>query len=85
MPGPVPSAWPTPTACVGTLLDLVRIDAGWEAAVEAALGEALNAVVVTDPPAAARALHALRASDTSGAVLALGLAAPAAGADAAGG
>jgi chromosome segregation protein len=61
---------------VGTLLDLVRIDAGWESAVEAALGEALSAVVVADPAAAGRALHALRSSDTSGAVLALGLRAP---------
>jgi chromosome segregation protein len=62
---------------LGTLLDLVRIDAGWEAAVEAALGEALSAVVVADPAAAARALQALRSSDTSGAVLALGLSTPA--------
>ena len=59
---------------LGTLLDLVRIDAGWEPAVEAALGEALSAVVVADPRAGARALHALRASDTTGAVVALGLA-----------
>ena len=58
---------------LGTLLELVRIDQGWEAAVEAALGEALTAVVVTDPDAAARALGALRASDTTGAVVALGL------------
>ena len=59
---------------LGTLLDLVRIDPGWEPAVEAALGEALTAVVVADPRAAARALHALLASDTTGAVVALGLA-----------
>ena len=58
---------------LGTLLDLVRIDDGWETAVEAALGEALSAVVVIDPAAAERALQALRESDTSGAVLALGL------------
>ena len=61
---------------LGTLLDLVRIDAGWESAVEAALGEALGAVVVADPDAAGRALHALRSSDTTGAVLALGLRSP---------
>ena len=61
---------------LGTLLDLVRIDEGWEPAVEAALGEALSAVVVADPAAAARALHALRSSDTTGAVVALGLGAP---------
>ena len=57
---------------VGTLLDLVRIDAGWEDAVEAALGEALTAVVVDDASAARRALSHLRESGTSGAVLALG-------------
>ena len=61
---------------LGTLLDLVRIDPGWEAAVEAALGEALSAVVVTDPGAGRRALQALRTSDTTGAVIALGLRAP---------
>jgi chromosome segregation protein len=58
---------------LGTLLDLVRIDAGWEAAVEAALGDAVAAVVVTDVDAAVRALRALHAADTHGAVIALGL------------
>ena len=58
---------------VGTLLDLVRINDGWETAVEAALGEALAAVVVADPATAAVALAALRSADTNGAVLALGL------------
>ena len=57
---------------VGTLLDLVTIDDGWEAAVEAALGEALTAVVVDDASAARRALSHLRDSSTSGAVIALG-------------
>ncbi len=57
---------------VGTLLDLIEIDAGWEPAVEAALGESLTAVIVDDPTAARRALDALRSSDTSGAVIALG-------------
>ena len=57
---------------VGTLLDLVTIDDGWEAAVEAALGEALTAVVVDDSSAARRALAHLRDSGTSGAVIALG-------------
>ncbi len=59
---------------LGPLFDLVRIDAGWEQAVEAALGEALDAVVATDAAAAARAFDALRRADTTGAVLALGLA-----------
>ena len=46
---------------LGTLLDLVRIDAGWEAAVEAALGEALLAPSSSPirPPPAGRS-HALR-------------------------
>ena len=56
---------------LGALLDFVRIEPGWESAVEAALGESLAAVVVTDVEAAARALRALRASDTNGAVIAL--------------
>lgn len=57
---------------LGTLLDLVEIDPDWQQAVEAALGESLTAVVVADPAAARRALDALRSSDTSGAVIALG-------------
>ena len=58
---------------LGTLLDLVEIDPGWQAAVEAALGEALTAVVVDGPVSAQRALAALRESNTSGAVLAAGI------------
>ena len=73
---PAPSAWRVRPGVLGTLLDLIRIDAGWEPAVEAALGEALDAVVTSDPAAAARALAALRGADTTGAVLALGLAGP---------
>ncbi len=56
---------------VGTLLDLVDIDAGWEAAVEAALGEAITAVVVRDAGVARSALERLHGSKVSGAVLAL--------------
>lgn len=59
---------------LGTLLDLVEIDDGWQAAVEAALGDALLAVVVEDPAAGRLALTSLRASNVNGAVLALGLA-----------
>ena len=58
---------------VGTLLELVEIDQGWEPAVEAAMGEALLAVVVASPDAARAALESLRAAKTSGAVMALGL------------
>jgi chromosome segregation protein len=60
---------------VGTLLDLVEIDDGWEAAVEAAAGEALAAVVVDGVPAARAAIGALQAEGDDaigGAVLALG-------------
>jgi chromosome segregation protein len=57
---------------LGTLLDLVEIDEGWQGAVEAALGEALTAVVVDGDVSARRALTMLRESSTSGAVLAAG-------------
>ena len=60
---------------VGTLLDLVEIDPGWEAAVGAAAGEALAAVVVDGVDAARRAVEALHAGgedEVSGAVIALG-------------
>ena len=61
---------------LGTLLDVVEIDDGWQEAVEAAFGEALTAVVVEGPDAATRALTALRESETSGAVLAVGARGP---------
>ncbi|MEY2554749.1 MAG: chromosome segregation protein [Ilumatobacteraceae bacterium] len=57
---------------LGTLLDLIDIDTGWEAAVEAALGDALEAVVVASPRAGRRALESLHAANVHGAVLALG-------------
>ncbi len=60
---------------VGTLLDLVDIDAGWEPAVEAACGEALAAVVVDSVAAGRRALQVLAEGDVAGAVLAIGAAA----------
>src|SRR5437764_7064664 len=59
---------------VGTLLDLVEIDEGFEAAFEAAAGEALAAVVVDDVDAGRRALDVLHGGDLSGAVLPLGAA-----------
>jgi chromosome segregation protein len=61
---------------VGTLLDLVDIDPGWEAATEAACGEALAAVVVDSVDAGRRALRVLADGDLAGAVLAIGAAAP---------
>ena len=57
---------------LGALLDLVAIDEGWEQAVEAAAGDAVQAIVVDQPSTAAAALAALEAEDLAGAVLALG-------------
>jgi chromosome segregation protein len=56
---------------VGTLLDLVDIDPGWETAFEAAAGEALSAVVVDGLAAARLALSTLHQHGTTGAVLSL--------------
>ncbi len=56
---------------VGTLLDLVDIDSGYEAAVEAAFGETISAVIVENGFTAREALTRLAASKESGAVLAL--------------
>ncbi|MDA3040234.1 MAG: AAA family ATPase, partial [Actinomycetota bacterium] len=58
---------------LGTLLDLVAIEPGWDAAVEAALGEALQAVVVDGVDRGRSALAALTAKQLNGAVLALGV------------
>jgi chromosome segregation protein len=57
---------------LGTLLDVVEVDAGWEAAFEAAAGEALSAVVVEGRDAARQAIAALHGDGLPGAVLALG-------------
>jgi len=65
---------------VGALVDLVQVDEGWDAAITAALGEALASVVVSDPATARRAIQSLNSSGNRGAILALGVldAAPAA-------
>ena len=63
---------------LGTLLDLVEVDEGWEMAFEAAAGEAIAAVVVSGADAARAALSALRDLDVSGAVLPVRSGAPAA-------
>ena len=57
---------------LGTLLDVVAVEEGWEAAFEAAAGDALRAVVVKNPAAARRALAQLVSGDATGAVIALG-------------
>ncbi len=57
---------------LGSLLELIDIDAGWEAAIEAAAGEALQAVVVADAVSGRSALESLASQDLTGAVLALG-------------
>jgi len=56
---------------VGALVDLIVIDAGYESAVKAALGEALASVVVSDAAAGRRALSALGGAGRVGAILAL--------------
>ena len=61
---------------LGALIDLVEIDNGWDAAVRAALGDAVGAVLVADPSSARAALAALRESGQAGAVLALGVPRP---------
>ena len=57
---------------LGTLLDIVAIDEGFQTAFETAVGAGLSAVIVRDPAAARAAFEALRASGSSGAVLSLG-------------
>ena len=58
---------------VGARVDLLDVDAGWDAAVKASLGEALASIVVSDSATARRAIEALQAVDHNGAVLALGI------------
>ena len=58
---------------VGALVDLIEIDAGWDAAVKAALGESLSSIVIEDLAAARTAIDALRSVDHNGAVIALGV------------
>ncbi|MGH9083078.1 MAG: hypothetical protein ACRDWN_07015, partial [Acidimicrobiales bacterium] len=55
---------------VGSLVDLVEIDEGWEAAFEAAAGAAVVAVVVSGREAAHRALARLHRQGATGALLA---------------
>ncbi|HWD73395.1 MAG TPA: chromosome segregation protein SMC [Actinomycetota bacterium] len=64
---------------VGTLLELIDIDDGFENAFEAAAGEVLAAVVVDDAAAARRSLEHLRDHDGGGAVVALSAPAGASG------
>ncbi len=57
---------------LGTLLDQIAVEDGWEGAVEAAASEALEAVLVNSEATARRALFSLTESEISGAVLPLG-------------
>jgi chromosome segregation protein len=59
------------TGVVGTLLDLVEVDSGWEDAFEAAAGASLTAVVVSGSDSARAALSRLRQGEATGAILAL--------------
>jgi chromosome segregation protein len=56
---------------VGTLLELVEVDEGWEAAFEAAAGEVIPAVVVDGVEGARRSLDHLSSLGVTGAVVAL--------------
>ena len=58
---------------IGVLGELIEIEAGWESAVNAALGSSLASVVVEDVQSARAALESLRASDVSGSILAMGI------------
>jgi chromosome segregation protein len=60
----------TAPAALGVLGNLVEIDAGWETAVVAALGDALGALVVEDSEGARAALASLAASGGVGTVTA---------------
>jgi chromosome segregation protein len=57
---------------VGSLVDLVDIDPGWEAAFEAAAGAAVSAVVVSGRDAARNALARLHGRGATGALLPAG-------------
>ena len=56
----------------GTLAELVDVDEGYQAAFEAAAGEAMAAVVVDSMDAAHKAMTKLREGDDDGAILVLG-------------
>ncbi len=56
---------------MGVLGELIQIEHGWDHAVQAAIGEALESVVVRDVDSARTALERLRERDAAGAVLAL--------------
>ncbi len=56
---------------LGALVELVDVDAGYEAAFDAAAGEALSAVLMKDEEAARRGLAHLAANNAAGAVIAL--------------
>ena len=57
---------------IGSLVDLVEIDAGWEAAFEAAAGAAVSAVVVSGRDGAHAALARLHGRGATGALLPAG-------------
>src|SRR5438270_321201 len=57
---------------LGLLFQLVDVDPGWEAAVAAAVGDSLNALVVGDEDAARAVLSSLAAAGAAGTVVAAG-------------
>ena len=63
--------WREVDGAVGALADLVEVDEGWRAAFEAAVGDALNAVIVDGTVSARRVLAAISTGGDVGAVLAV--------------
>ena len=56
---------------LGTFLDLIEVDAGWERAVESAAGASVSAMVVDGKKSARAALEALRREGGAGLILAV--------------
>ena len=60
------------SGALGSLSELIEVDAEWQSAVHAGLSDALNAIVVSDKSSAREALASLQRSDAMGAVVSLG-------------
>lgn len=60
------------TGALGSLSELIEVDAEWQSAVHAGLSDALNAIVMSDKSSAREALASLQRSDAMGAVVSLG-------------
>ncbi len=60
------------SGALGSLSELIEVDAEWQSAVHAGLSDALNAIVMSDKSSAREALASLQRSDAMGAVVSLG-------------